>query len=123
MARFGLLPSRDRGDDPDYRFSFANERTFLAGIRTSLAVIAAGLALVELMPRLSPSWARQALGALLVLTGMALAVSNLLRWVRSEDAMRASQPLPASRMPMFTTGAVVAVALVTVVLLLGSATG
>jgi len=32
------------GRDPDVRFSYANERTFLAWNRTSLALIATGLA-------------------------------------------------------------------------------
>ena len=33
------------GEEPDPRFSMANERTFLAWIRTSLAFIAGGVAL------------------------------------------------------------------------------
>ena len=32
--------------DPDYRFTLANERTLLAWLRTSLALIAAGVAVV-----------------------------------------------------------------------------
>lgn len=33
----------DEGDTPDYRFSLANERTFLAWIRTALAFLAAAI--------------------------------------------------------------------------------
>ena len=33
------------GTEPDPRFSFANERTFLAWIRTSLGFLAAGVAI------------------------------------------------------------------------------
>jgi len=32
---------RDHGDEPDYRFTLANERTYLAYVRTSLAFFAA----------------------------------------------------------------------------------
>lgn len=36
------------GEAPDYRFSLANERTFLAWIRTALGFLAAGLGLINL---------------------------------------------------------------------------
>ena len=35
----------DEGTDPDPRFTLANERTFLAWIRTSIAFMAAGVAI------------------------------------------------------------------------------
>lgn len=38
------------GEAPDYRFSLANERTFLAWIRTSLGFLAAGVGLDQLAP-------------------------------------------------------------------------
>jgi putative membrane protein len=38
------------GEEPDYRFTLANERTFLAWIRTSLALLAGGVAVVQLVP-------------------------------------------------------------------------
>ena len=40
---------RSTGSEPDPRITFANERTFLAWIRTSLALIAAGVALEALV--------------------------------------------------------------------------
>lgn len=118
VRSFRVTPRRDVGHDPDYRFSFANERTFLAWIRTALALIGGGLAVVQLLPALSPSWGRQALGSLLVFLGLALSASSLVRWARNEDAMRNDRPLPASRLPVFTAAGVVAVAAVAVVLLL-----
>jgi putative membrane protein len=36
--------------EPDVRFSFANERTFLAWNRTALALIATGIAATQLLP-------------------------------------------------------------------------
>jgi uncharacterized membrane protein YidH (DUF202 family) len=38
------------GQHPDYRFTLANERIFLAWIRTSLALVAGGIAVVRLGP-------------------------------------------------------------------------
>src|ERR1700735_1399686 len=49
-----LLPGsveRDAaGTEPDPRFTFANERTFLAWSRTALALVVAGLGVVQLLP-------------------------------------------------------------------------
>jgi putative membrane protein len=111
----------DAGSDPDYRFSFANERTFLAWIRTALALIAGGLAVVQLLPDLSPAWGRQVLGSLLVLLGMAVAATSIARWARNEDALRNDAPLPPSRLPVFMALAVVIIAVVAVTLLLAGA--
>jgi putative membrane protein len=117
-VRLPLQPNRTSGKDPDYRQTFANERTFLAWIRTSLALVAGGLALVGLLPQLSPEWARDALGVLLVITGLVLAVASLVRWVRSEDAMRVEGPLPRSWLPVLTVASVAVVCVIVVALLL-----
>ena len=45
--------------EPDYRFTLANERTFLAWIRTSLALLGGGIALLQFVPRFSVPVARQ----------------------------------------------------------------
>ncbi len=37
------------GSEPDARFTFANERTFLAWSRTALALVVAGLAVIQLL--------------------------------------------------------------------------
>lgn len=44
-------PHAEPGTEPDYRFTLANERTFLAWIRTALALIAGGVAVAQLLPR------------------------------------------------------------------------
>jgi putative membrane protein len=84
------------GEEPDVRFSFANERTFLAWVRTALAVLAAGVAL-EALPLSVPGPLQRALAAVFVLLGLACAVSAWLRWARAERAMRRDEPLPPSR--------------------------
>ena len=49
----------DEGAEPDARYSLANERTFLAWIRTALAVLAAGVALDALDLSLAPGSSRR----------------------------------------------------------------
>jgi putative membrane protein len=84
------------GRDPDYRFSLANERTFLAWIRTSLAVLAAAVAVVQLVSTHHLHEARRALGILLALLGVAMSASAYSRWSANERAMREGRPLPRS---------------------------
>ncbi len=102
------------GTEPDVRFSFANERTFLAWIRTSLALLAAGVA-VDAVPLSLSSRTRDALAVLLVGLGLVCAVAAWLRWASAERAMRRGQPLPATGITLLLTGGVVVVALVLLV--------
>ena len=97
------------GDDQDldYRFTLANERTFLAWIRTALALIAGGVAVVQLVPALSIPGVRHGLGTVLTAAGGVLAVLAVRRWRSVQDAMQAGRDLPRSRMPVFLGGAIV----------------
>ena len=61
------------GEAPDYRFSLANERTFLAWIRTALGFL------------------------LLCLFAGGMAIYGYLRWLNNEKAMRLKQDLPYTR--------------------------
>ena len=83
------------GAEPDYRFSLANERTFLAWIRTALALVAGGVAL-DAFPVSASERLQTWLAALLVLLGMACAIASWFRWARAERAIRTHQPLPSS---------------------------
>jgi putative membrane protein len=85
----------ETGGEPDYRFSFANERTFLAWVRTGLALIAAGVALDSFDVGLSDT-AASLCAAVLVLLGGWSAGAAWWRWARSERAVRRGDPLPAS---------------------------
>jgi putative membrane protein len=118
MARGGWRPDPALGEDPDYRFTLANERTFLAWIRTSLALIAGGLAATKLLPALSVPLAREALGTALVALGVVLVVSSFRRWVRNEEAMRERRTLPSSRLQAVLTWALLVVSTLALTLLL-----
>jgi putative membrane protein len=94
------------GQEPDPRYTLANERTFLAWVRTALAMLAGGVALHALqLPE--TDWVRGALAALLVVLGGLLTVLALVRWARVERAMRRGEPLPAFSLGYVLTGAVV----------------
>jgi putative membrane protein len=82
------------GEEPDYRFSFANERTFLAWVRTSLALMAAGVALDAVNLSISDR-AQHVLAFVLVVLGVLSAAVAWFRWARAERAMRRKEPLPA----------------------------
>ncbi|TFC90932.1 MULTISPECIES: DUF202 domain-containing protein [Cryobacterium] len=87
-----------RGEEPDARFSLANERTFLAWIRTSLALIAAGVAL-EALQFPAQAGLRFSAAGLFVALGLIASVHAWISWMRTERAMRENRPLPA---PAFT---------------------
>jgi len=90
---------RQVGSTPDYRFSLANERTFLAWIRTGLALIAGGLAAAQFLPPLPIRFLREGIAIALLLLGGTVAISAVHRWNRAERAMRLREDLPASRFP------------------------
>lgn len=82
------------GDEPDPRFTLANERTFLAWMRTALAFLAGGIALEAFqLPTLDPTMRKFAAGVIIVI-GMFIALGAAVRWIRVERAMRHSRPLP-----------------------------
>ena len=86
------------GEDPDPRFTFANERTFLAWNRTSLALIAAGLAVAQLLKFGIPE-ARLVIALPLIGLGAYTAFTSYRRWEANERALRLGHPLPSSGMP------------------------
>jgi putative membrane protein len=98
---------RELGNRPDYRFSLANERTFLAWVRTALALIGGGLAVANFLPPLRIAHLREVLAVALMVLGAAVAVRAVDHWARCERAIRLDQPLPASRFPAILAIAVV----------------
>lgn len=87
------------GRTPDYRFSLANERTFLAWIRTGLALIAGGLACAQFLPPLPIQHLREVIAIGLLALGATVALRAVDHWARTERAMRLGVELPGSKFP------------------------
>jgi putative membrane protein len=115
VLRLWLAPERlrEEGRTPDYRFSLANERTFLAWLRTAMALVGGGFAIDQFLPD-SHRPVRLALALTLLAVGAACALRAINHWVRCERAMRRGEDLPASRFPVALGLAVGVVALLMV---------
>jgi putative membrane protein len=110
------------GTEPDARFTFANERTFLAWSRTALALVVAGLAIVQLLPPFPRvPVGRHLLGLPLIALGAVLAVTAYGEWVRNQHALRRGEPMPRSVLPWILSATVTLTAVIAAVVLLISA--
>jgi putative membrane protein len=104
---------RGQGTDPDYRFSLANERTFLAWIRTSLALAAGGLGAASLLDDFP---GEEVLGIGLLLLSFVTASMSYRRWALTEMAIRVDEPLPESKLPLLLAGGVALIVVASAVL-------
>jgi len=112
----------DSGTEPDARFTFANERTFLAWSRTSLALVVGGLAIAQLLPPFpGVPWGRHVIGTPLILLGCAVSVVSYVEWKASQRALRHGEPLPRSRLPQILAIAITVIGLLAAALALLSA--
>ena len=105
------------GDDLDERFTLANERTFLAWIRTAMALIGGGRGAGQLLEfhsdaaRLGVALPPIALGALVALT-------SYRRWAQTQEAMRRGRPIPTGGLPRVLALAIGGLAVVVAVVVL-----
>lgn len=105
-------PPGSGGEEPDARFTFANERTFLAWSRTALALVVAGLAIAQLLPPFpGVPWGRHALAVPLIVLGAVLAVMGYVDWGRNQRALHAGAPLPRSPLPRLLAVAITGMAI------------
>jgi len=113
------------GSEPDARFTFANERTFLAWHRTALALVVAGLAIIQFLPPFPGiPFGRHLLALPLILLGGVLSVASYIEWTRHQRALRRGEPLSASMLPRILAIAITALSLAAAVLsLLAPAAG
>jgi putative membrane protein len=86
--------------EPDYRFTLANERTFLAYVRTALALDAAGVAAVQFLTAVEPLTVRRVIGVVLAVAGIGVSIGAYVRWRANLAAMRRGAPLPSSLLPL-----------------------
>jgi len=84
----------------DVRFSYANERTFLAWNRTALALVTAGLAVTQLLPPFDIPGGRKMIGLPLIAMGTVVSLVSFFQWRRNEEAMHHGEPLPSSLLPI-----------------------
>lgn len=96
---FGTDPRRV-GSEPDYRFTLANERTFLAWIRTALALAAGGLGTVTLIDAF---YGQEVLGFMLLGLSFVTSATSYRRWSANERSIRLDKPLPPSILPQVMT--------------------
>jgi len=107
VAESTTTPAGEQGSDspaeiePDYRFTLANERTFLAWQRTALGLLAAAVALEQLVPEMTVPGARRLLGVGLAVLAVLTSGMGLLRWQQADHAMRGGDPLPRHPSPAY----------------------
>jgi putative membrane protein len=109
----------DVGGPPetDYRFSLANERTYLAWVRTALALVAGGVAAAKALD-FNHEYVRWLVSAPPIIAGGALALEARRRWRIYEHAMRAGMRLPVGRRLHLIAFALVAYTTMVLVVLL-----
>src|SRR3954471_17846841 len=90
-GRSVVVPQNEDIEPPDPRFTQANERTYLAWVRTALAFIAGGLAVEQLLD--SGRAARLAVSIPLILLGGFMGVAGYLRFKQAEEAIRRGEAL------------------------------
>ena len=107
-----MADTHGRPDRPvDYRMTLAAERTYLAYLRTGLALTAAGVAVAGALPSAGAVDFRRALGVGIVLLGAAVFVVARTRWTAVVRAMEHGQPLPRARHLALLTWALLFMAL------------
>ncbi|WP_166910281.1 YidH family protein [Mycobacterium sp. DL440] len=117
----GQRPDGVSDIEPDYRFTLANERTFLAWQRTALGLLAAAVAVVQFLPELPIPGGRHALGVLLAMLATLTAGVGLCRWGQVDRAIRKAMPLPRHPMPGYLATGLIVIGLLTVGLVIGKA--
>ena len=111
---------RRQGQEPDYRFSLANERTFLAWIRTALALLAGGVLLDQFSTKLQPHAVVLMLAIALCVLAAVLCGLAYWRWRANEIAMRHARRLPSTpALALLATCSLGVAAIVAFLLLVG----
>jgi len=102
------------GSEPDPRFSMANERTFLAWIRTALALVAVGVGIEALALPIHPVLRFVAAVAFVLLAVLA-AVHAWLSWRANERSLRLGRALSGQVVSLVLAVGVIAATVLIVV--------
>jgi putative membrane protein len=103
------------GEEPDPRWSLANERTQLAYLRTSLAFVVSGLAIAGSYSAFdAPAWLAM-LGLPLIVLGTVIGATSHGRFVAAQQAMRRGEPLPPPMISRYIPWTVAAVGAISVI--------
>jgi putative membrane protein len=105
----------DVGKEPDPRFTFANERTFLAWARTGLALIAGGLVAYQVL-HLGVGAARLLVAVPAIVLGGAIGIVSYVRWLANERAMRLGDPLGYPELARILAAGIAILAVISAVL-------
>ncbi len=98
------------GDEPDPRWTLANERTLLAYERTALGLLVAGLAATgSQVVADAPLWL-SVIGLPLIVLGAAVGLEGRRRFLSAQRAMRNGEPLAAPAVAAFLPWGILAVA-------------
>ena len=98
-------------NEPDVRFSLANERTLLAYQRTAIGLLAAAVAVVHFLD--DEDYALT-LAAILLLMGAVAAIGGHRRYLAADRAIREGHALPTGQTPaMLTLGLVLCLVVAT----------
>ena len=109
------------GEEPDPRFTLANERTFLAWIRTSLGLMAGAVAMEAFAGDPIPEAVRTPLACTLLVLAALLSIVSFRRWIRIEAAMRHTRPLPVPQASiLLVLGIAIGAVLLVVAILAGT---
>ncbi len=112
------MTGEDDNAELDYRFTLANERTFLAWQRTALGLLAAAVAVIQFVPQLGIPGARHVMGLLLAVLATLTAGVGLLRWEQVDRAMRDGRPLPRHPTPAYLAVGLIVIGVIAVALVI-----
>ena len=98
--------------DVDARFLLANERTFLAWVRTALAVLIGGIALTQLGHN---STAQEIVGMVVIILGGFMAMIGYFRFRAADKAIREGRLPEAGHEPLVQAISIISVAIILVI--------